>query len=169
LDCTNRGEYNLSGENESHEDGAETMTTAEKTEMGRVAAEVELVNHQDTILAGAGALPADKIRRLRIESIVDTGASHLVIPQSVADALGLPVVGKTAVRYADQRRASKKIVGDVEVHVLSRDGVFKAIVEPDRKDVLLGAIVLEDMDLIVDCRTQKLVPRDPKGMLAILE
>lgn len=145
------------------------MITTERTEMGRVAAEVELVNHQDVVLAQAGALPTDKIRRLRIEAIVDTGASHLVVPQTVVDVLGVPIVGKTADRYADQRRSSKEIVNDVEVHVLSRSGIFKAIVEPDRTDVLLGAIVLEDMDLIVDCRAQKLVPRDPKGMLAIIE
>ena len=106
---------------------------------------------------------------MTVEAIVDTGASHPVIPQSVADDLGVPIIGETSVRYADHRQASKKIVSDVEVHVLARSGVFKAVVEPDRKDVLLGAIVLEDMDFIVDCPTQTLVPRDPNGTLAILE
>jgi len=145
------------------------MTIKEPGEMGRVAIEVELVNHADAVLAGANALPLEKVRRIRIEAIVDTGASHLVLPQAVVDRLGLPVVGRTAVRYADQRSATRNIVSDIELHVLGRDGIFRAIVEPDRKDVLLGAIVLEDLDLIVDCRAQKLVPRDPNGMLAIIE
>jgi clan AA aspartic protease len=145
------------------------MITTEKTEMGRVAIQVELINHADAILAGAGALATDKVRRASIEAIVDTGASHLVIPRTIADALGVPVIGETGVRYADHHRSTKKIVSDVEVHVLGRNGVFKAIVEPDRKDVLLGAIVLEDMDFIVDCRTQTLAPRDPNGTLAIIE
>jgi clan AA aspartic protease len=145
------------------------MFTLEKVTMGRVVGKVELVNHEDAIAARIGALPLEKVRRVGIEAIVDTGASHLVIPQAVADALGVPVIGQTTVRYADHHQASKKIVSDVEVHVLGRNGVFKAIVEPDRKDVLLGAIVLEDMDFIVDCRTQTLAPRDPNGTLAFLE
>jgi predicted aspartyl protease len=145
------------------------MITSEKFMMGRVVGKVELVNHVDAIKAKSGILPPENVRRVQIDAIVDTGASHLVIPQSVADALGVPVIGQTTVRYAGQRQAAKPIVSDVEVHVLARDGVFKAIVEPDRKDVLLGAIVLEDMDFIVDCRTQTLVPRDPNGTLAIIE
>ena len=43
------------------------------------------------------------------------------------------------------------------------------LAEPDRPDVLLGAIVLEDMDFVVDCRGQKLVPRDPNMILSEIE
>jgi hypothetical protein len=42
-------------------------------------------------------------------------------------------------------------------------------VEPNRTDVLIGAIVLEDLDLLVDCRTQTLRPRDPGGIIAEIE
>ena len=41
--------------------------------------------------------------------------------------------------------------------------------EPKREDVLIGAIVLEDLDLIVDCVTQTLQPRDPKQYTAEIE
>jgi predicted aspartyl protease len=165
LESTNAGPYN----DFQPLKGAPTMTTTEKAEMGRVVQEVELVNHQDSVLAGVGVLAADKVRRLRIEGIVDTGASHLVIPKTAADALGVPVIGETGVRYADRRRAARQIVDDVEVHLLSRSGTFKAIIEPDRENVLIGAIILEDMDLIVDCREQKLVPRDPDRILSEIE
>lgn len=141
----------------------------EKTDMGRVTAQVELVNHVDAVAAQIGALSPDKVRRMHLEGIVDTGASHLVIPKSVADALGVPIIGETGVRYADSRRAARQIVNDVEVHLLGRNGIFKAIVEPDRENALLGAIVLEDMDFIVDCREQKLVPRDPDRILSEIE
>lgn len=143
--------------------------TTEKTEMGRVVQQIELVNYEDAVAARIGALAADKVRRLRIEGIVDTGASHLVIPKSAADALGVPEIGETSVRYADQRRSSRKIVNDVEVHLLSRSGIFKAIVEPDRETALIGAIVLEDMDFVVDRREQKVVPRDPDRILTEME
>ena len=145
------------------------MITAEKPEMGRVAMEVELTNYQDKVLAEAGALAPDKVRRMRVEGIIDSGAAHLVIPQSAADALGVPVIGEAGVRYADDRRATKKVVNAVEVGLLNRSGIFRAIVEPDRKNALIGAIVLEDMDFVVDCRQLKLVPRDPDRIQSEIE
>jgi predicted aspartyl protease len=145
------------------------MIAAEKEIMGRVAADLELVNYDDSVLAAAGSIGPDKVRRLKISGIVDTGASHLVIPKSAADLLGVPVIGETSVRYADHRKSSRQIVNAVEVHLLSRSGIYKAIVEPDRTDVLIGAIVLEDLDFIVDCRDQKLVPRDPDRILTEIE
>ena len=61
---------------------------------------------------------------------------------------------------------SKQVVW---LKLLGRDGIFKAIVEPDRKDVLVGAIVLEDLDFVVDCITQKLQPRDPDRIISEIE
>jgi hypothetical protein len=34
---------------------------------------------------------------------------------------------------------------------------------------LIGAIVLEDLDLMVDCQWQQLVPRDPSGPVYEIE
>src|SRR5438093_13361036 len=106
------------------------MIAAEPNKMGRVAVTIELSNYEDRVLAKVGDIPSEKVRSVTLEGIVDTGAAHLVIPQSAADALGLPVVGEAGVRYADQRRAIKQIVGAVEVRLLSREGLFRAIVEP---------------------------------------
>jgi predicted aspartyl protease len=137
--------------------------------MGRVTVEVDLVNHQDTIRAADGMIPPDQVRRVRITGVVDTAASYLVVPRSVARQLGLPSGGKAAVRYADRRRGTCDVVEDVTVEVLGRHGTFRALVEPKRDTVLLGAIVLEDLDLLVDCRTQTLHPRDPKIINADFE
>jgi hypothetical protein len=61
------------------------------------------------------------------------------------------------------------VVDQVNAALLGRHGTFKAIVEPDRPDVSLGAIVLEDLDLLVDCRSQTLRLRDPNTIIAELE
>ena len=132
--------------------------------MGRVTVDIELKNHRDVILADAGQMRADEIRTVVVAGIVDTGAASLVIPKHIATELGVPVAGEVKVRYADQRRATRSLVEDVEVHLLGRKGTHNAIVEPRRKDVLIGAIVLEDLDLVVDCKAQELRPRDPEGM-----
>jgi hypothetical protein len=77
--------------------------------------------------------------------------------------LGLSLGGPIKVRYADGRRAKRVGAEGVYVQLLGRHGTFTAIVEPKREDALIGAIVLEDLDLLVDPTGQCLIPRDPSG------
>jgi clan AA aspartic protease len=137
--------------------------------MGKVTVDVELTNYRDKVLAEAGSLAPEKVRRVRASALVDTGASYLVLPKKVAAQLGVTVLGKAKVRYADMRRATRQVVRDVGVDLLGRQGTYKAIVEPTRDKVLVGAIVLEDLDLLVDCRTQTLKRRDPKDIITEIE
>jgi predicted aspartyl protease len=137
--------------------------------MGRVTVEVEVINFADTVRAKDGTIQLDQIRRVRAKGIVDTGASWLVLPKTVADQLGIPPTSKVQVTYADRRRSMRPVLEGVQLEVLGRHGLFRAIVEPKREDVLIGAIVLEDLDLIVDCVTQTLQPRDPKQYTAEIE
>lgn len=137
--------------------------------MGRFKVQIEIANNADIILADSGHLAPEKIRRTTIDGVVDSGAVRLVLPQKVAENLGFPKVGTIGVRYADQRRAKRDKVGNVWLKCLGREEIFSAIVEPKRKDALIGAMVLEGLDLIVDCVSQKLLPRDPKGIIAEIE
>lgn len=145
------------------------MIQRREKDMGRIVVDVELSNAEDLVRVKDGTLASDQVRRVRLASLVDTGASYLVIPESIVQQLGLPEKGQASVRYADQRTETRKVVNQVNVALLGRDGTFKAIVEPARRDALLGAIVLEDLDLLVDCRTQTLQPRDPKQIIAEIE
>lgn len=137
--------------------------------MGRVVVEVALANHEDVILSDAGMLPPEKVRRMTFSGIIDTGATRLVLPQQVVKELGLRVSGESTVRYADQRAAKRKVVPYVQLRLLGRESVFSAVVEPRRKHALIGAIVLEELDLLVDCNRQQLVPRDPERIISEIE
>jgi hypothetical protein len=55
------------------------------------------------------------------------------------------------------------------VELLGRNGVFNAIVEPKGDTALIGAMVLEGLDFLVDCQKQRLVPRDPSGPVYEIE
>ena len=140
-----------------------------KNQMGRFAVEVELTNNEDRTLAEAGVIPPEKVRRARIQGVVDTGAARLVLPASVVKQLGLPAAGKAKVRYADQRTGTRQRVSNVLLELLGRESVFTAVVEPKRETALIGAIVLEELDLVVDCTTQKLHPRDPNWIVSEIE
>jgi len=93
----------------------------------------------------------------------------LVIQAGVALQLGLETAGSAKVRYADGRTAERSIVKDIHLSYGGRESVFNAIVEPARESILIGAIVLEDLDFLVDCVGQQLVPRDPKQIVSFAE
>jgi predicted aspartyl protease len=145
------------------------MVTTKEDKMGRFSVEFEVSNYRDVIAAEMGALAPNQVRHTRIRGVVDTGASQLVLPAKVVKQLGLPKSGTMKVRYADGRRAARDFASDAYLKLLGRDGIFKAVVEPKRADALIGAIVLEALDLLPDCTNQCLVPRDPDGIFAEIE
>jgi predicted aspartyl protease len=137
--------------------------------VGRFTVELEIANNDELAAARLGLLPADQVRREMITGVVDSGATRLVLPEDVAKRLGLPLGGSIKVRYADGRRAKRKAVEGVYVQLLGRHGTFRAVVEPNRTTALVGAIVLEDLDLLVDCISQQVIPRDPTGQTSYIE
>ena len=145
------------------------MDLVREPAMGRFSVEVELANDEDLVRAEAGDIRSEQVRRARVRGVVDSGATRLVIPASVADQLGVKLTGSAKVRYADGRTAERSIAQRIHLSYGGRDSVFNAIVEPARESVLIGAIVLEDLDFVIDCTGQKLVPRDPKQIVSEVE
>jgi predicted aspartyl protease len=109
------------------------------------------------------------VRRLTIKGVVDSGAAKFVLPKAVVQQLGLPITGKVKVCNADGHSATRQTVEGVYVDLLGRQGTFNAIVEPKRETALIGAIILEELDLLVDCTHQRLVPRDPRYVISEIE
>ena len=138
--------------------------------MGRFTVEIELANYDDLVEAERGHLDRSKVRRTTVRGVVDSGATRLILPEAVAKELGLQIrKQKVKVRYADGRRSVRKEVGPVNLRLQGREDVFSAIVEPKRDTALIGAIVLEDLDFLVDCQSQRLVPRDPDYVVSEIE
>ncbi len=135
--------------------------------MGEVVVNVELESAGDLALVAAGALAERDVRRLSLQIVVDTGASSLMLPQEIVDALGLPVVRTTRVQYADGRRESLLVAGPIALTVAGRSGNFDCIVGRRGVEPLLGQIVLESLDLLVDCPAQRLVPRPESPDLSL--
>jgi predicted aspartyl protease len=145
------------------------MINQKEQTVGRFSVEIELANFFDIANAETGALPPDQVRKGKIMGVVDSGASRLVLPAAMVKQLGLKAKRKVRVRYADGRQALRDEVDGVQVRMEGREGVFKAVVEPKRETALIGAIVLEDLDFLVDCDRQRVVPRDPRYVVSELE
>jgi predicted aspartyl protease len=143
----------------------ENMARTRRDLLDRPRAEMELTNSGDMALARAGLLQPAKVRRVQVMGVASPRTTRLVLPQSIVTELGLPVDGTAWVRYARKRKVARPFVRGVELKLFGREGIYSAIVEPTRADALIGMIVLNDLDLIVDPRTQKLRPRDPRTMI----
>lgn len=102
---------------------------------------------------------------------VDTGATMLVIPGWLQENLNFPVIRRQQVKYANEKTETKDVVYGVEVEVCGRKTVTTAVVEPQKKYGLLGAIVMEELDLIVEPRELKVYPnpRSPDIPMAEIE
>jgi predicted aspartyl protease len=133
--------------------------------VGRFSVELEVANYGDLALMQRGLLPPDQVRWETIQGVVDSGATKLVLPEAVVKRLGLTLGGKFKVKYAFGRRAQRQEVRVVFVKLLERDGTFTTISEPKRETALIGAIVPEDLGLLVDCSTRRVVPRDTRGAI----
>jgi predicted aspartyl protease len=137
--------------------------------MGRFSVDLIVANNRDVVNLADDESVLDKVKHVVVSGVVDSGAARLVLPQRVVDDLQLRVDSEMTVRLADNRLAKRQIVSNVWLQLLGRHSVFTAVVEPAREDALIGAIVLEELDLLVDCLTQSLHPRDPNSILTEIE
>ncbi len=137
--------------------------------MGEVKVEVKLENTTDRELVLRGILTEDQVRSFNIEVIADTGAVMLVLPQDEVEALGLREIRKAVVRYADERKEERAVAGPVTVRVDGRGATVDCIVGPPNSEPLLGHVVLEIMDLLVDPLQQRLIPRPESPFLPELK
>ena len=135
--------------------------------MGEIRATVTLENREDRAVVDRGHGVEAEVRRTTVEGIVDTGAVSLVIPEEVAEELGLRHWGTRTVVYADERREVRPMT-DVTIEIGNLATRTEAIVGPAGSQVLIGQLVLEALDLIADCRNQTLAPRHPEGPVLAL-
>jgi clan AA aspartic protease len=98
---------------------------------------------------------------LQVAALADTGTLHLCIPQHVCDRLRLEKLTDKEVTLADGSTKLVSYVGPIEIRFKNRAGFGGALVMGDQ--VLLGAIAMEDMDLVVIPKTRELDvnPRSP--------
>jgi clan AA aspartic protease len=125
--------------------------------MGMVHTEITLRNLFDMGNADRGMIKDSEIRQTTVTAVVDTGAGTLVINEAIRQTLGLRIRGHRQVTLADGAAYVCEVTEPVSVHWKNRDSACKAYVLPNANNVLLGAIPLEDMDLIVSPKNQEVV------------
>jgi clan AA aspartic protease len=141
---------------------SEAVSFGEK-KMGLVYADIELISGDDLALFRHGFLPEDQIKHMRVRMLVDSGAYMLVINDRIKEQLDLPLIEEQTMRLADDTEIKVKIVGPVEVRFENRSTTVRAAVIPGNVEPLLGVIPIEDMDVVIDPKQQRLIvnPESP--------
>lgn len=92
---------------------------------------------------------------VEIDALADTGAIHLCIPSHIQIQLKLEEIDKKEVTLADGSQKPVPYVGPIELRYKNRVGFSGALVIGDQP--LLGAIPMEDMDLVVVPKTREVI------------
>jgi clan AA aspartic protease len=137
--------------------------------MGTVYAEITLKNSGDGIKARDGIIAEQEVRTATLRALVDTGAGTLVINEAVRQKLGLQIEGLRRAELADGAKQVYQVTEPVKIQWKDRTTACPAVVLPEATDVLLGAIPLEDMDLIVDPARQELKGAHGDEVLCLLK
>ncbi|MEB3189939.1 MAG: clan AA aspartic protease [Snowella sp.] len=121
--------------------------------MGLVFTQIQLSN------------PSQKqLQALTVETLVDSGAVHFCIPEHIQIQLQLDTVDQKEVTLADGSHRLVPYVGPIKIQFENRVGFAGALVLGDQ--VLLGAIPMEDMDLVVITAERRLAvnPNSPASI-----
>jgi predicted aspartyl protease len=131
-----------------------------EVKMGAVRVSVKLTSAFEEGLVRGGSLHPKHLHTYEAIGLVDTGALTLVIPQEAVEYLGLKIEGTQVARFANGEQEVLGLTEAVKIQCQGRSAVLQALVVGD--EILIGQVVLELMDLLVDCKNQQLIP-NPKN------
>ena len=109
--------------------------------MPEIPLRVTLENSCDRELVDRGHALDVAVRRTPVEAIVDTGIVSLLIPEEVANALGLRRRGTRTVVSADERREQWPVGRGVTIEIGSLVTQTECIIGPAGSQVLIGRVV----------------------------
>jgi len=125
--------------------------------MGLVKAEIELINASDISFVDAGIKKESEIRRIKVTALVDSGAVMLAINETIQAQLGLKSRDRRPSQLADGTIVEYDVVGPIEVRFKNRYSTTNALVLPGNQEVLLGAIPMEEMDVLIHPAKEELI------------
>ena len=126
--------------------------------MGLIYADIELANPKNGLL-----------KPMAVNARVDTGAMTICIPEHIAIRLQLQEIQKREVTTADERRQVVPYVGPIQIKFANRTCFTGALVIGE--SVLMGAVPMEDMDLVNSPSEQRVVvnPKSPNIPSAVVK
>jgi clan AA aspartic protease len=139
------------------------MRSPNGEKMGAVYVKVRLSNAGDVERVRRGIATMDEVRSCEVEALVDTGATRSAIPKELVERLGLAVMSHAAGTLADGTNIKIGFSSPIAFEILGREAFEGAYIMGD--EVLIGQTILEETDLLVDCRNQRVTGKHAEGPL----
>ena len=125
--------------------------------MGLTYADIELINADDLASVRRNIMDKDEVKRMHVNMLVDSGAYMMAINENIQEQLQLPLLEKRKAQMADGSINEYEVVGPIEVKFKNRRTVCNAMVLSGDNEPLLGAIPMEDMDVLIHPLRQELI------------
>lgn len=125
--------------------------------MGLIYANIELINAIDLGMSKRSIIGINEIKRLNVNMLVDTGSEYMCINETIQQQLDLPFLEKRKGVLADGSVVEYDVVGPIEVRFENRRCSVDAMVIPGNNEPLLGAIPMEDMDVLIHPHKRQLM------------
>ncbi len=125
--------------------------------MGLTYADITLINGEDLILAKRHIIGEEEVKQMKVNMLVDSGAYMLAINENIQEQLQLPFLEKRKAQMANGNIEEYDVVGPIEIRFKNRQCTCRAMVLPGDNEPLLGAIPMEDMDVLIHPLRQELV------------
>ena len=131
--------------------------------MGLTYATLEVINATDNGMARRNLMPVADIRRTQVRMLVDSGAYMLCLNEHLQAQLGLDIIDSMEGELADGSVVKMPVAGPVDIQFGNRKTSCRAVILPGNAEPLLGAIPMEDMDVLINPKTQELIinPANP--------
>jgi predicted aspartyl protease len=131
--------------------------------MGKVLVTAKIENLGDLYNVKQGLLPDDQVRRIEVaDAVIDTGATTLLLPKRMINALGLEPL-----RTRHSRGLGGEFIlpvyGTVRLTIQGRDCPLDVGEIGDEYPVLVGQIPLEALDWVVDTKGRRLIGNPDHG------
>lgn len=130
--------------------------------MGRTFVEVLVENYDDVALRETGRARGHRIRKERVKALVDTGSAMLCLHKATIEKLGLRFARSAVVRTGNGS-VERGIYRPAQITILGRQYLAEVMHVPDDVPPLVGYIPLENLDLVVDPKSNQVIPNPESG------
>ena len=125
--------------------------------MGVIHAEIELINADDLALVRRNKLDKEEVKHMTVSMLVDTGAYMMSINETIQEQLSLPFIEKRKAVLANGSIEEYDVVGPIIVKFKNRTATCNAFVLKGDSEAFLGAIPMEEMDVLIHPLRQELI------------
>ena len=123
--------------------------------MGHTYVKATFYNSVEYVEYVQGKRDLKRVRKVELESLVDTGATFPALPQDKVDELALPVVGESEAEVAAGREKVRLALAVTQIE--DRTAGSYVMLRPRGTTPLIGVVALEQMGYRVDPTTGRLI------------